>query len=228
MPILHQALALCDIVHSYFGKDGCARVLNQINLSIAVGEIVSIMGVSGSGKSTLLSIGGLLMSPSQGKVQICGQDVSSFNDKARARFRLENIGFVYQKHFLLRDFNVQENVMMPLVLKDDLNRMHMTQSVEKLLSKFNLSNKSLCMPSQLSGGECQRVAIARALISLPKLILADEPTGNLDVAHSREAFIYLRDIVKEHKLACLIATHDPLIASMTDRTVYLQNATLSL
>jgi ABC-type lipoprotein export system ATPase subunit len=223
-----KTLEFDKVTHQYVAKDVNLCVLNEVNFSVFAGEIVSIMGVSGSGKSTLLSIAGLLMTQSRGKVEICGEDVSLFDDKKKAKFRLNNIGFVYQKHFLLRDFNVQENVMMPLVLKNELSTTKMAKAVNKLLDRFNLPDKSLSMPSQLSGGECQRVAIARAIVSLPKLILADEPTGNLDVQHSKDAFLCLRDTVREHQLTCVIATHDPLIASMTDRTFCLKNATLTL
>jgi ABC-type lipoprotein export system ATPase subunit len=223
-----KTLEFSKVTHQYAAKDVNLCVLNEIDFSVFAGETVSIMGVSGSGKSTLLSIAGLLMIQSRGRVEICGEDVSLFSDKEKAKFRLKNVGFVYQKHFLLSDFNVQENIMMPLILKNELSITKMAKIVNKLLCKFNLSNKSLSMPSQLSGGECQRVAIARALVSLPKLILADEPTGNLDVEHSKDAFLCLRDTVKEHQLTCVIATHDPLIASMTDRTFCLKNATLAL
>ncbi len=220
------SLELSNIVHTYSTKEGAFKILDGVSFTLAAGEIASIMGISGSGKSTFLSIAGLLMSPSSGQVKICGCNVGDLSDQDKTRFRLQNIGFVYQKHFLLRDFNVQENLMTPLILKGGMSHKCMIENVNKLLLRFGLLDRSLHMPSQLSGGECQRVAIARGVISAPKVILADEPSGNLDINHTKNALLYLKEIVKEQNLSCIIATHDPLVASMTDKIFYLQGGLL--
>jgi ABC-type lipoprotein export system ATPase subunit len=226
MSFATPVLELSEIEHKYSNQSGYLKVLDGINFTLYAGQIISIMGISGSGKSTFLSIAGLLMSPSRGKVKVCGYDISSWSDQEKTRFRMQNVGFVYQKHFLLRDFNVQENVMTPLILKGGLDYPGMSEVVKKLLLKFNIWDRCLHLPSQLSGGECQRVAIARGIVSLPKIILADEPTGNLDIENTKSALLYLKEIVKEHHLSCIIATHDPKVADMTDQIFYLKDGKL--
>ncbi len=226
MNLTSTVLELSNVVHTYSLGNECIKVLDGINFTLCAGEIVSIMGISGSGKSTFLSIAGLLMSPSGGRVKICGYDSLLWTDQRRTKFRLQNIGFVYQKHFLLGDFNVEENIMIPLILKGVLSHEDGAQIVQKLLSKFKIEDRRFHLPSQLSGGECQRAAIARGIVSLPKIILADEPTGSLDVEHTKNVLLYLKEIVKEQNLSCIIATHDPQVAQMTDKIFYLKEGKL--
>jgi lipoprotein-releasing system ATP-binding protein len=215
-----------DVSHSYFLKECGIVVLKNINFTVGKGEIVSIMGMSGSGKSTLLAIAGLLLTPTCGSVKIEGTKVTDFSEEKKSRFRLENIGFIYQKHFLLSDFNAEENVMMPLIMQKKLNYVESKKRAKDLLTRFNIKERFLHLPSQLSGGECQRVAIARAVASLPKLILADEPTGNLDSSNAKTAFLCIKNIVKENDLSCIIATHDHELLGQVDRVFLLENGML--
>lgn len=200
-------------------------VLRGINLSLKAGEIVAMVGSSGSGKSTLLHIAGLLDKPTTGEITLSGVDVLGLSENKRAQQRRENIGFVYQFHHLLPEFTALENVMMPLIIQG-FPLKEATEKATSLLKAVNLIERSEHRPSRLSGGEQQRVAILRALISAPKVLLADEPTGNLDVDTSTLVFNELVSLVRKHKIGALIATHDLELAKKMDRIVYLDHGLL--
>ncbi len=197
---------------------GSIEVLKGINLKIDEGNVVSIVGASGAGKTTLLQIIGTLLKQDQGSILIDGVDTSSLNASKLAQFRNKNIGFVFQFHHLLPEFTALENVCIPgMIAKTDSGKLN--SKAKELLDMMGLSHRLQHKPMQLSGGEQQRVAVARALINAPKIILADEPSGNLDSKNKQELhqlFFTLRDTFKQ---TFLIVTHDKELASMSDRTV---------
>lgn len=213
-------------LHRSFKQGGqVLEVLRGINLEIGKGEMVALIGPSGAGKSTLLQIAGLLEQPTKGEIFLDGQKCSKLGDAMRTSLRRDYLGFVYQYHNLLPDFDAVENVMMPLLIagiKPELARVR----AEKLLKRMGLIKRLKHRPAELSGGEQQRVAIARALANTPKLLLADEPTGNLDPRTSAVVFAELIAIVKETGLSALVATHNMELARQMDRIVYLQNGQL--
>ncbi len=213
-------------LHRSFKQGGqVLEVLRGINLEIGKGEVVALIGPSGAGKSTLLQIAGLLEQPTKGEIFLDGQKCSKLGDAMRTSLRRDYLGFVYQYHNLLPDFDAVENVMMPLLIagiKPELARVR----AEKLLKRMGLIKRLKHRPAELSGGEQQRVAIARALANTPKLLLADEPTGNLDPRTSAVVFAELIAIVKETGLSALVATHNMELARQMDRIVYLQNGQL--
>lgn len=200
-------------------------VLRGINLSLHAGEIVALVGSSGSGKSTLLHIAGLLDQPTHGEITLNNLDILNLPEKKRAQQRRDNVGFVYQFHHLLPEFSALENVMMPLIIQGRPMK-EAEKEAQKLLKSVNLLPRASHRPSRLSGGEQQRVAILRALIGSPKVLLADEPTGNLDVDTSALVFKELVSLVRSHKIGALIATHDLELAKKMDRIVYLDHGLL--
>ncbi len=200
-------------------------VLTGVDFEIKSGEIIALVGPSGSGKSTLLQIAGLLEAPSAGKILFNGQTCSKLGDGLRTLLRRDYLGFVYQYHNLLPDFDALENVMLPQMIagrKEKTAR----ERAKWLLERLNLGGRLKHRPAEMSGGEQQRVAIARALANAPKLLLADEPTGNLDPKTSDIVFAELLNIVKETGLSALIATHNMELASAMDRKVKLTNGKL--
>ncbi len=213
-------------LHRSFKQGGqTLEVLRGINLNIGKGEVVALIGPSGAGKPTLLQIAGLLEQPTKGEIFLDGQKCSKLGDAMRTSLRRDYLGFVYQYHNLLPDFDAVENVMMPLLIagiKPDMAR----ERAERLLKRLGLAKRLKHRPAELSGGEQQRVAIARALANTPKLLLADEPTGNLDPQTSAVVFAELIAIVKETGLSALVATHNMELARQMDRIVYLQNGQL--
>jgi len=201
------------------------EVLRDINLRIAAGEAVALMGPSGSGKSTLLHAAGLLERPDAGEIVIAGKICSTMNDRQRTVMRRDFLGFVYQFHHLLPEFTALENVLIPLRLAK-ASQVEASQSARQLLTELGLEDRLEHAPGELSGGEQQRVAIARALANQPVLLLADEPTGNLDQASAEVVLAELLSIVRERGLGILIATHDPLVADRLDRVVRLEGGQL--
>ncbi len=198
------------------------KILNDLSLDVYQGEHLAIVGSSGSGKSTLLHIMGALDKPNTGKVLFEGQDIHAFGESQQALFRNQNLGFVYQFHHLLADFNALENIAMPLLIaKMDINEAK--QRAHDLLSKVGLAHREAHRPSQLSGGERQRVAIARALINQPKLVLADEPTGNLDQSNARAIFDLIEELKQSFSTSFVFVTHDLDLASRMDRQLKLVN-----
>lgn len=200
-------------------------VLKGIDLTIEKEEVVALIGPSGAGKSTLLQLAGLLDQPTKGEIYLDGNRCSKLGDSMRTSLRRDYLGFVYQYHNLLPDFDAAENVMMPLLIAGIKPQMA-RERAEKLLKRLGLAKRISHRPAELSGGEQQRVAIARALAHAPKLLLADEPTGNLDPKTSAVVFSELISIVKETGLSALIATHNLELARQMDRIVTLQDGRL--
>jgi len=201
------------------------EVLRGVNLDIEKGEIVALIGPSGSGKSTMLQIAGLLEQPTKGEIYLDGQCCSKLNDTMRTVLRRDYLGFVYQYHNLLADFDATENVMLPQLIAG-VPPKTAREKAEWLLKRMGLEKRLKHRPAEMSGGEQQRVAIARALANTPKLLLADEPTGNLDPKTSEIVFAELLSIVKETGLSALIATHNFELADKMDRKVQLQDGKL--
>ncbi len=218
-------LELKKIVKTYKQGGQTLEVLREVDLDINAGEIVALVGPSGAGKSTLLQIAGLLDSPTAGDIYLNGQNCSKLNDAMRTSLRSDYLGFVYQYHNLLPDFDATENVMLPQLIVGT-NMKEAKERAQWLLKKLGLEKRMNHRPAELSGGEQQRVAIARALANAPKLLLADEPTGNLDPKTSEVVFAELLSIVKETGLSALIATHNFELAERMDRKVKLENGKL--
>ena len=215
-------LRLEGVARTFRTGDGLLDVLRGIDLAIGPGEIVALAAPSGAGKSTLLHIAGLLEHADRGRIVVAGKEASALGDTARTELRRSTIGFVYQFHHLLPEFTARENVAMPQVIAG-VSRRAAAQRAETLLGTLGLSARLNHRPARLSGGEQQRVAIARALANEPKLLLADEPTGNLDMATADVVFGELLSLVRERGVAALIATHNPDLAARMDRTLTLRD-----
>lgn len=192
--------------------------LENVNLDVAKGEFVSIMGPSGCGKSTLLNIMGLLDAPSSGKIEINGTSVESMKDKELAAFRNKTLGFVFQSFHLINSLNVIDNVELPLFYRK-MAAKERTRLAKEVLERVGLSHRMRHMPTQLSGGQCQRVAIARAIVGNPEIILADEPTGNLDSKMGAEVMELLHKLNKEDGRTIVMVTHNEEQAKQTSRTI---------
>ena len=191
--------------------------LENVNIEINKGEFVSIMGPSGCGKSTLLNIIGLLDTPTRGTVTINDIETSTLNDAAKAHFRNANLGFVFQSFHLIPSLNVSDNVELPLIYRKGVSDSERKRLVSEVLDKVGLSHRKKHMPSQLSGGQCQRVAIARAIVGNPEIILADEPTGNLDSKMGAEVMEILHNLNKVDGRTIIMVTHNEQQATQTDR-----------
>ena len=218
-------LVLDGLRRTYKTEGGDLTVLDGASLSLARGEIVALVAPAGSGKSTLLHLAGLLEKPDGGKVLIDGRDAGALGDEARTAIRLKTIGMVYQFHHLLPEFTALENVALPQMIAGVVKRDAERRGME-LLYKLGLSARRDHLPGKLSGGEQQRVAIARALANKPALLLADEPTGNLDVGTADVVFNELLRVVRSENVAALIATHNPELAGRMDRRLTLREGKL--
>lgn len=218
---MSNVLELKALTKTYFaGKPNEINVLSGANLSLKAGEIVGLIAPSGAGKSTLLQIAGLLDNPTSGEVIIAGASAAKAKDKERTRLRREQIGFIYQFHHLLPEFSAEENIALPQ-LANGVSKADAFARARMLLDRVGLSQRYSHRPAELSGGEQQRVAFCRALANGPSLLLADEPTGNLDPETSETVFAVLMELVRETGLSALIATHNHELAARMDRVVRL-------
>ena len=219
-------MKLEDIDKFYMETGNKLHILRKLNLEVKRGEFVSILGKSGSGKSTLLNIMGLLDKIDGGKIWIDNKEVSSLNEVERNNIKNYFLGFVFQFHYLMSEFTALENVMIPALLNNFKNKAEIEKEAKELLEIVGLAERMKHKPNQLSGGEKQRVAIARAMINKPKLILADEPTGNLDEDTGELIFSLFRKINKEHNQSIVVVTHARDLSQVTDRQVYLKRGVL--
>ena len=212
-----------NITKSFTDGKSTVDVIRGLSLQVKAGEFVSIVGSSGSGKSTLLHVLGGLDRPTSGQVLINGQRFDTLGEAERGYIRNEHLGFVYQFHHLLPEFTAFENVAMPLMLRKSSNFKEVRQQAEYLLERVGLSHRMTHKPGELSGGERQRVALARALVAKPKLMMADEPTGNLDRKTAVKIFELLSELRKEFNMAMLIVTHDEYLAQSADAILHMQD-----
>ena len=221
-----EILRLENIEKYYSGSVDKLHIIRNLNLSVEEGEFISILGRSGSGKSTLLNVIGLLDKIDGGKIFIDGKEVDALSDAEKDRLKNKMLGFVFQFHYLLPEFTALENVMLPALIDDFSNKFEIEKRAMELLKSVGLEERVHHKPSQLSGGEKQRVAIARALINSPKILLADEPTGNLDEETSETIFNILRDINKNRKQTIIVVTHSKDLAQISDKKLYLKKGVL--
>lgn len=225
---MNKILELKNINKTYKGTSETLHILKDLDLVINEGEFVSIIGKSGSGKSTLLNVIGLLDSIDEGEIYIHGEKVDRTNHQKIDLLKNRDIGFVFQFHYLLPEFTALENVMLPALLNNFNNKKNIEEKAKKILDSVGLKERYSHKPNQLSGGEKQRVAIARALINDPKIILADEPTGNLDEETSNEIHNLFRKINRENNQTIIVVTHSRELANITDKRYSVKNGKLFL
>ena len=219
-------LILKNISHIYNQDLQKIKVLNNINIRVSKGEMISLIGPSGTGKSTLLNIAGLLEKPTLGSISLCGHDCTKLSEDNKTFLRGSEIGFVFQSHRLFQEFSAIENVMLPQLIMGK-SKIDAEKKSKELLSILGLKNRLEFRPAKLSGGEAQRVAIARALANSPSLILADEPTGNLDSFSANNVFKILYKLVKSLDISCIFATHNNDLAKLMDKKIILTNGSVS-
>ena len=221
-----ELLILKNISHIYNQDLQKIKVLNNINIRVSKGEMISLIGPSGTGKSTLLNIAGLLEKPTLGSISLSGHDCTKLSEDNKTFLRGSEIGFVFQSHRLFQEFSAIENVMLPQLIMGK-SKIYAEKKSKELLSILGLKNRLEFRPAKLSGGEAQRVAIARALANSPSLILADEPTGNLDSFSANNVFKILYKLVKSLDISCIFATHNNDLAKLMDRKIILTNGSIS-
>jgi lipoprotein-releasing system ATP-binding protein len=220
-------LEAVDLAKEFVGGDGgLLTVLDGVSVTVQQGEMLAIIGASGAGKSTLLHVMGALDRPTRGRVSIGGVDLSGLDDEALARLRNEKVGFVFQFHHLLREFSALENVMMPLRIAGWAPAKAQTRAAE-LLDRVGLGRRMSHRPAQLSGGEQQRTAVARALAVDPAILLADEPSGNLDHANAERLHALFEELSRDLEIAMVIVTHNRALAARADRVLLLEDGKLS-
>ncbi len=220
------ALALDQVVRTFVQGDNRLEVLRGASLAVMPGEMVALVGPSGAGKSTLLHVAGLLEAPQGGEIVIRGTPCSGLDDAKRTQLRRRELGFVYQFHHLLPEFSARENIVLPQMIAG-VSKSVASQRADELLAAVGLSARADHRPGRLSGGEQQRVAIARGLANNPAILLADEPTGNLDPETADAVFEQLMSLVRQNNLAALVATHNMALAARMDRTLALHNGQIS-
>ena len=218
-------LKVRNLTRTYVENKVSTAVLKGINLDIEAGKITAVTGKSGSGKSTLLHILGTLDKPTSGEIIFKGQDLTTLSNDAKAAFRNKNLGFIYQFHYLLGDFTALENVMLPSLIGGSSEK-EAKEKALRILEQVGLKDRVDFHPGELSGGQRQRVAIARALCHDPDLILADEPTGNLDAANAASVFELFSSLVKEKKTTVIMVTHDETLATLCDRKVVIKDGVI--
>lgn len=223
---MSNVLQLKNITRTFKQAGQDLHVLRGCSLEIAAGELVALIGPSGSGKSTFLHTAGLLERPDGGQIIVAGQDASNLNDTGRTALRRQTIGFVYQFHHLLPEFSALENIMLPQMLAG-VDRESAKRRAFELLDLVGLTPRAAHRPGQLSGGEQQRVALVRALANKPKILIADEPTGNLDPQTADGVFAVLQDLVRTQNLALLMATHNHDLAQRMGRVVEIRDGVLA-
>jgi lipoprotein-releasing system ATP-binding protein len=221
----NPVLSVRGLNRTYDSAAGPLTVLRGVDLDVRPGEVVGLIGPSGSGKSSLLHAAGLLERPTSGEIRIDGEDVGGLDERARTHIRLAKIGFVYQFHHLLAEFDARDNVALPLRIAG-VGQARARERASEVLTALGLGERLTHQPAQMSGGEQQRVAVARALANRPRLLLADEPTGNLDPATSQTVFEALHRLVKDTGVAALIATHNMELAGHMDRVFALKDGHL--
>ena len=217
-------LEVKEISKTYGSGEAAVEALKNVSFSVEKGEFLAIVGESGSGKSTLLNMIGALDAPTSGKVIIDGKDIMAMKDNAATIFRRRNIGFIFQAFNLIPELTVEQNIVFPLLLdyqKPD------QKYLDELLDVLNLENRRKHLPSQLSGGQQQRVAIGRALITRPSIILADEPTGNLDSQNSSEVIVLLKDASRKYGQTIIMITHNRVIAQAADRILQVRDGVVT-
>ncbi|MGL4403154.1 MAG: ABC transporter ATP-binding protein [Fusobacteriaceae bacterium] len=217
-----KVLELNGVNKIYEGRSETLHIIRDLNLTIEKGEFISIMGKSGSGKSTLLNLIGMLDKVSQGTIIIDGVDISKIKDREKDRLKNEKLGFVFQFHYLLSEFTALENVMLPALVHNFKNKKTVEKEAINLLNEVGLGERLNHKPSELSGGEKQRVAIARALINNPAILLADEPTGNLDEETSETIHNLFREINGKRGQTIIVVTHSKELANISDKTLFLK------
>jgi len=223
---MNSVLQCVGLTKSYQQGQIVTPVLNDLSLDVKKGELLAIVGSSGCGKSTFLHLAGALDQPSSGKVMIDGIDIYQLSDKEKSRFRNQNLGFIYQFHHLMMEFSALENVAMPLLIAGHKPK-YAQEKAKKILDRVGLSHRIEHRPSELSGGERQRVAIARALVTEPSLVLADEPTGNLDFDTAQQIYQLIKTLNEELNISFVIVTHDLALAAKMDRQLRLDHGHLS-
>lgn len=219
-------ISLHGVDKTFASGESTLTVLAGIDLEVRAGEIVTVSGTSGSGKSTLLNLIGGLDRPSAGEIHAAGYAVHQLAEAELTDYRARSLGFVFQFHYLLKDFTAVENVMLPAFMLG-VSRADATERARRLLGEVGLSERLDHYPSQLSGGERQRAALARALVNEPPLVLADEPTGNLDAENSARVEAILLDLVRAHGTTLVIVTHDERLASLGERRLHLERGVIS-
>ena len=223
---MNNSIMVCNDLSKVYQEGRLATsVLQGVNLSVSKGELLAIVGTSGSGKSTLLHLLGALDAPTTGNILFNGNNIHQLSSRQQSKWRNQELGFVYQFHHLLSEFSALENVAMPLLIAGESIKSAQQKATE-LLDRVGLSERIQHRPSELSGGERQRVAIARALINKPSLVLADEPTGNLDAKSAESVYQLLKELNTEFGTAFIVVTHDQQLANKLDRQLYMSNGIL--
>lgn len=223
---MSSVLQCVNLSKSYQQGTDETPVLSGLALEVKRGELLAIVGSSGCGKSTFLHLAGALDVPTSGQVFIQGTDIFTLSDKEKAKFRNQNIGFIYQFHHLMMEFSALENVAMPLMIAGESAKIA-NDKAQALLEKVGLAHRVNHRPAELSGGERQRVAIARALVTNPALVLADEPTGNLDMDTAQQIYQLIQELNKELSISFVVVTHDLSLAAKMDRQLRLDHGALS-
>jgi lipoprotein-releasing system ATP-binding protein len=223
---LQPLLKIQDVYKQYASPAGALHVLHGVSFTLQAGEFLAVVGESGSGKSTLLQVVGTLDRPDRGEVWLDGAPLFGLSQTEQAKLRNESIGFVYQAHHLIPELSALENVMLPLLIRG-VPESDASDRAMSLLERMGLKDRVDHVPAKLSGGEAQRVAVARALVGKPRILLADEPTGNLDESTAQGVFEVLQQLCREENAAVVMVTHSSAMAASCDRTVRLMNGELS-